>query len=136
MSTPVNQSGVTGNFNPQVLDVENAQMKNKFSTSFDNLESLMSQALLKEVPKPKEWPHFSGEGECDQMEFIRCIDMFKEDFGLPEILVTKIFNTFFTKSACRWYIKLRQAHGHQGWTWWKTQIIDKWDNNAWRFKLE
>ncbi|MBW0559315.1 hypothetical protein O181_099030 [Austropuccinia psidii MF-1] len=36
----------------------------------------------------------------------------------------------------RWYIKLRQAHGHQSWTWWKTQIINKWANDAWRFKVE
>ncbi|MBW0514526.1 hypothetical protein O181_054241 [Austropuccinia psidii MF-1] len=31
---------------------------------------------------------------------------------------------------------LRQAHGHQSWTWWKTQIINKWANDAWRFKVE
>ncbi|MBW0528787.1 hypothetical protein O181_068502 [Austropuccinia psidii MF-1] len=73
----------------------------------------MGQALLKEVPKLKEWPHFSGEGEYDHMEFIRGIDMTKEDFELPEILVTARFNTLFTRSAHRWYIKLRQAHGHQ-----------------------
>ncbi|MBW0536143.1 hypothetical protein O181_075858 [Austropuccinia psidii MF-1] len=85
----------------------------------------MGQALLKEVPKLKEWPHFSGEGEYDHMEFIRGIDMIKEDFELPDILVTPRFNTLFTRSAHRWYIKLIQAHGHQIWTWWKTQIINK-----------
>ncbi|MBW0521874.1 hypothetical protein O181_061589 [Austropuccinia psidii MF-1] len=96
----------------------------------------MGQTLLKEVPKLKEWPHFSGEGEYDHMEFIRGIDMIKEDFELPDRLVTARFNTLFTKSAHRWYIKLRQAHGHQSWTWWKTQIINKWANDAWRFKVE
>ncbi|MBW0531794.1 hypothetical protein O181_071509 [Austropuccinia psidii MF-1] len=59
----------------------------------------MGQELLKEVPKLKEWPHFSSEGEYDHMEFIR-------------------------------------AHGHQSWTWWKTQIINKWANDAWSFKAE
>ncbi|MBW0563009.1 hypothetical protein O181_102724 [Austropuccinia psidii MF-1] len=96
----------------------------------------MGQALLKEVPKLKEWLHFSGEGEYDHMEFIRGIDMIKEDFELPDRLVTARFNTLFTRSAHRWYIKLRQAHGHQSWTWWKTQIINKWANDAWRFKVE
>ncbi|MBW0573569.1 hypothetical protein O181_113284 [Austropuccinia psidii MF-1] len=38
--------------------------------------------------------------------------------------------------AHRCYIKLRQAHGHQSWTWWKTQIINKWANDAWRFKVK
>ncbi|MBW0567029.1 hypothetical protein O181_106744 [Austropuccinia psidii MF-1] len=136
MSTPLNQNEGTGIPNPQVLDIENSQLKNEFSTSFHNLEPSIGQALLKEVPKLKEWPHFSGEGEYDHMEFIRGIDMIKEDFELPDILVTTRFNTLFTKSAHRWYIKLRQAHGHKSWTWWKTQIINKWANDAWRFKVE
>ncbi|MBW0537268.1 hypothetical protein O181_076983 [Austropuccinia psidii MF-1] len=70
------------------------------------------------------------------MEFIRGIEIIKEDFELPDRLVTARFNTLFTKSAHRWYIKLRQAHGHQSWTWWKAQIINKWANDAWRFKVE
>ncbi|MBW0555294.1 hypothetical protein O181_095009 [Austropuccinia psidii MF-1] len=70
------------------------------------------------------------------MEFIRGIDMIKEDFELPDRLVTAIFNTLFNRSAHRWYIKLRQAHGHQSWTWWKTQIIKKWANDYWRCKVE
>ncbi|MBW0532455.1 hypothetical protein O181_072170 [Austropuccinia psidii MF-1] len=96
----------------------------------------MGQALLKEVPKLKEWPHFSGEGEYDHMEFIRGIEMIREDFELPERLVTVGFNTLFTRSARRWYIKSRQAHGHQSWTWCKAQIINKWANYSWRFKVE
>ncbi|MBW0571474.1 hypothetical protein O181_111189 [Austropuccinia psidii MF-1] len=111
MSTPLNQNEGTGIPNPQVLDIENSQLKNEFSTSFHNLEPSIGK--LKEVPKLKEWPHFSGEGEYDHMEFIRGIDMIKEDFELPDRLVTARFNTLFTKSAHRWYSKLRQAHGHQ-----------------------
>ncbi|MBW0517456.1 hypothetical protein O181_057171 [Austropuccinia psidii MF-1] len=68
----------------------------------------MSQALIKKVPKIKEWPHFSGEGEYDHMEFIRGIDIIKEDFELQDRLVTEN-----SRSAHRWYIKLRQAHGQQ-----------------------
>ncbi|MBW0532602.1 hypothetical protein O181_072317 [Austropuccinia psidii MF-1] len=116
MSTPLNQNEGTRIPNPQVLDPDNSQLKNELSTSFHSLEPSMGQALLKEVPKLKEWPHFSGEGECDHMEFIRDIDMIQEDFELPDRLVTARFNTLFTKSAHRWYIKLQQAHGHQIWT--------------------
>ncbi|MBW0551671.1 hypothetical protein O181_091386 [Austropuccinia psidii MF-1] len=29
-----------------------------------------------------------------------------------------------------------QAHGHQSGTWWKAQIINKWANDSWRFKVE
>ncbi|MBW0521324.1 hypothetical protein O181_061039 [Austropuccinia psidii MF-1] len=109
MYTPLNQNEGTRFPNPQVLEVENSQLKNEFSTSFHKLEPSMGQELLKEVPKLKDRPHFSGEGEYDHMEFIR---------------------------AHRWYIKLRQAHRHQSWTWWKTQIIKKWANDAWRFKVK
>ncbi|MBW0579413.1 hypothetical protein O181_119128, partial [Austropuccinia psidii MF-1] len=51
-------------------------------------------------------------------------------------LVTERFSTLFTRSAYIWYIKLRQAHGHQSWTQCKTQIINKWANDAWRFKVQ
>ncbi|MBW0530912.1 hypothetical protein O181_070627 [Austropuccinia psidii MF-1] len=101
MSTPLNQNEGTRNSNPQVLYLENSHLKIKFSTYCHSFEPSIGQALLKEVPKLKEWPHFSGEGEYDHMEFIRGIDMIKEDFELSEILVTEIFNTLFTKSAHR-----------------------------------
>ncbi|MBW0505040.1 hypothetical protein O181_044755 [Austropuccinia psidii MF-1] len=80
--------------------------------------------------------HFSGEGIYDHIKLIRGIEMIKEYFELPKRLVTARFHTLFTRSAHRWYIKLRQAHGHKIWTWWKTQIINKWANNACRFKVE
>ncbi|MBW0545875.1 hypothetical protein O181_085590 [Austropuccinia psidii MF-1] len=96
----------------------------------------MGQALLKEVPKIKEWPHFSGEGEYHHMEFIRGIDIIKEDAELPNRLATVRFNTLLTRSAQRWYVKLRQAHGHQIWTLWETQIMNKWANDGRRFKVE
>ncbi|MBW0512211.1 hypothetical protein O181_051926 [Austropuccinia psidii MF-1] len=62
--------------------------------------------------------------------------MIKEDFELSERLVTARFNTWFTISAQRMYIKLRKEHGHQSWTWWKNQTINKWANDSWRFKVK
>ncbi|MBW0539388.1 hypothetical protein O181_079103 [Austropuccinia psidii MF-1] len=102
MSTTLNQNEGTRISSPQVLDVENSQLKNEFSTSFHNLDPSMGQALFKEVQKLKEWPYLSGEGEYDRMEFIKGIDMIKEDFELPERLVTARFNTLFTRSAHSW----------------------------------
>ncbi|MBW0471065.1 hypothetical protein O181_010780 [Austropuccinia psidii MF-1] len=96
----------------------------------------MGQAILKEVPKIKEWPHFSDEGEYDHMKLIRGIGMIKEDFQLLERLVTERFNTLFTKLAHRWYINVRKAHEHPSWTWWKTQNINKLEDDAWRFQVE
>ncbi|MBW0581211.1 hypothetical protein O181_120926 [Austropuccinia psidii MF-1] len=101
MSTPLNQNEGKGIPNPQVLDIENSQLTNEFSVSFHKLEPSMAQALLKEVQKLKEWPHFSGEGESDHMEFIRRIDMIKEDFELTDRLVKARLNTLFTRLAHR-----------------------------------
>ncbi|MBW0517700.1 hypothetical protein O181_057415 [Austropuccinia psidii MF-1] len=136
MSTHLNRNEGTLIPNPQVFNVENSQLINEFSTSFHTFEPSMGQALLKEVPKLKEWPHFSAEGEYDHMKFIRGIDIIKEDFELTDRLVKVRFKTLFTRSAHIWYIKLRQAHGHQSWTWWNTQIINKLANDSWRFKVE
>ncbi|MBW0491895.1 hypothetical protein O181_031610 [Austropuccinia psidii MF-1] len=67
---------------------------------------------------------------------MRCIDRIKEDFELPYRLVTARSKILFTRSAHRWYIRSRQAHGHQSWTLWENQIINKWANDTWRFKVE
>ncbi|MBW0500084.1 hypothetical protein O181_039799 [Austropuccinia psidii MF-1] len=97
MSKTLNQNEGTGIPNPQGLDIENSQLKNEFSTSFHNLEPSTGQALLKKVPKLKELPPFSSEGGYDHMEFIRGIEIIKEDFELPDRLVTARFNTLFTQ---------------------------------------
>ncbi|MBW0503108.1 hypothetical protein O181_042823 [Austropuccinia psidii MF-1] len=49
MSKPLNQNEGSIISNPQVLEVENSQLKNELSTSFHNVEQSMVQALLKEV---------------------------------------------------------------------------------------
>ncbi|MBW0509262.1 hypothetical protein O181_048977 [Austropuccinia psidii MF-1] len=96
MSANMNKNEGTRTSNPKVLDLENSHLKNEFSTSFNNLEPLIGQALSKEVQKLKEWLHFTGEGEYEHMEFIRGIDMIKEDFKLPDILVKEIFKACLT----------------------------------------
>ncbi|MBW0505997.1 hypothetical protein O181_045712 [Austropuccinia psidii MF-1] len=70
------------------------------------------------------------------MELIKAIDIVDKDFELTDRLVTARFNTLFTRSAHIMYMKLRQEHGHQSWTWWKTQIMNKWANDAWEFNME
>ncbi|MBW0586229.1 hypothetical protein O181_125944 [Austropuccinia psidii MF-1] len=31
---------------------------------------------------------------------------------------------------------MRLDHGKHDWPWWKCEIVTKWDNNSWRFKIE
>ncbi|MBW0498127.1 hypothetical protein O181_037842 [Austropuccinia psidii MF-1] len=91
---------------------------------------------FKDIPLLKEWLTFSGEGEYNHMQLMRTIDMFKEDFNIPDEYISARLHSLFTKSAKKWYYKMRQDHGKHSWPWWKEQIIYKWENDSWRFKIE
>ncbi|MBW0547121.1 hypothetical protein O181_086836 [Austropuccinia psidii MF-1] len=62
--------------------------------------------------------------------------MFKEDFSIPDEYISSRLHSLFTKSAKKWYYKMRQDNGKHSWTWGKEQIIFKWENDSWRFKME
>ncbi|MBW0493686.1 hypothetical protein O181_033401 [Austropuccinia psidii MF-1] len=70
----------------------------------------------KDILKLGEWPTLSGEGEYNHIEFIRTIDML-QDFHIPyEIIVGKL-PSLFTRTAKRWYYKMRLDHGKHDWSW-------------------
>ncbi|MBW0496077.1 hypothetical protein O181_035792 [Austropuccinia psidii MF-1] len=89
-----------------------------------------------DIPKLKEWPTFSGEGEYKHIEFIRTIDMLKEDFHIPDEVIVGKLHSLFNRTAKKWYYKMRQDHGKHYWSWWKSEGITKWGNNSWWFKVE
>ncbi|MBW0559821.1 hypothetical protein O181_099536 [Austropuccinia psidii MF-1] len=90
----------------------------------------------KDIPMIEEWPRFSGEGENNNIEFIRTIDMFQEGFYIPDEIVVCKLRSLFTRNSKRWYPKMRQEHGKHVWSWWKSEITSKWANNSWGFKIE
>ncbi|MBW0509665.1 hypothetical protein O181_049380 [Austropuccinia psidii MF-1] len=69
------------------------------------------------------------------MEFMKTIDMFNEDFNIPDEYISARLHSLFTKSAKKWYYKMRQDHGKHYWPFWKEKIISKWANDSWRFKM-
>ncbi|MBW0578080.1 hypothetical protein O181_117795 [Austropuccinia psidii MF-1] len=71
----------------------------------------------KAIPKLEEWPTFSGEGEYNLIEFIRTIDKFKEDFHIPDEIIVGKLHSLFTRTAKKWYYKMRQDHGKHDWPW-------------------
>ncbi|MBW0573104.1 hypothetical protein O181_112819 [Austropuccinia psidii MF-1] len=91
---------------------------------------------MKEAPQLKEWPTFTGEGEYDHMSFIKTIDMLQEDYAIPDELITAILHSLFEKSAKRWYYGIRQTNGKNTLFWWEQEIITKWANDSWRYKIE
>ncbi|MBW0492108.1 hypothetical protein O181_031823 [Austropuccinia psidii MF-1] len=62
--------------------------------------------------------------------------MFKGDFNIPDEYISARLHSLFTKSAKKWYYKMRQDHGKHSWPWWKEQIISKWAKDSWIFKVE
>ncbi|MBW0497020.1 hypothetical protein O181_036735 [Austropuccinia psidii MF-1] len=65
----------------------------------------------RDIPKLEEWPTFSGEGEYNHIEFIRTIDMFQRDFHIPDEIIVGKLHSIFTRTAKKWYYKMRQDHG-------------------------
>ncbi|MBW0555234.1 hypothetical protein O181_094949 [Austropuccinia psidii MF-1] len=77
----------------------------------------------KDVPKLEEWPTFSGEGEYSHIELIRTIDMLQEYFYIPDEIILGELHCLFTKTAKRWYHKMRLDHGKHDWSWSKFEVI-------------
>ncbi|MBW0574825.1 hypothetical protein O181_114540 [Austropuccinia psidii MF-1] len=110
------------------------EIKNSFikelSYQFNN------QVLMKEAPQLIKWPTFTGEGEYDHMSFMKTIDMLQEDYDIPDELITDRLHSLFVKSAKLWYNGIRKTNGKNTWSWWKQEVITKWANDAWRYKIE
>ncbi|MBW0570790.1 hypothetical protein O181_110505 [Austropuccinia psidii MF-1] len=110
------------------------ELKNPLITDLSHQDN--NQVLMKEAPQLKEWPTFTGEGEYDHMPFIKTIDMLQEYYAIPDDLITARLHSLFEKSAKRWYYDIRQTNCKNTLSWWKQEIISKWANDAWRYKIE
>ncbi|MBW0481007.1 hypothetical protein O181_020722 [Austropuccinia psidii MF-1] len=62
--------------------------------------------------------------------------MFQEYFHILDEIVVAKFHSLFTRTAKKWYHKMRQEHRKHDWSWWKSEIITKWANTSWRFQME
>ncbi|MBW0538385.1 hypothetical protein O181_078100 [Austropuccinia psidii MF-1] len=61
--------------------------------------------------------------------------MLQEDFHIPHEIIVGKLHSLFTRTAKKWYYTVRQDHGEHDWSWWKSEMITKWANNSWRFKM-
>ncbi|MBW0524055.1 hypothetical protein O181_063770 [Austropuccinia psidii MF-1] len=95
-----------------------------------------NQVLMKEAPQLKEWPTFTGEGEYEHISFIKTIDILQEDYAIPDELITARLHSLLEKYLKRWYYSIRKTNGKNDWSLWKQEIITKWANYPWRYKIE
>ncbi|MBW0491084.1 hypothetical protein O181_030799 [Austropuccinia psidii MF-1] len=79
---------------------------------------------------------FTGESEYDHMSFIKTIDNLQEYYAIQDELISSILHSLFEKSSKIWYYGIRQTNGKNTCSWWKNEIITKWENDAWRYKIE
>ncbi|MBW0538407.1 hypothetical protein O181_078122 [Austropuccinia psidii MF-1] len=80
------------------LTDEKPSLKESF-TSFIG-ENVISE---RNIPKLEEWPTLSDEGEHNHIVFIRKIDMFEEDFHIPDKMIVGKLHSLFTRAAKKWY---------------------------------
>ncbi|MBW0521643.1 hypothetical protein O181_061358 [Austropuccinia psidii MF-1] len=73
------------------------EITNPFITDLSHQDN--SQVLMKEAPQLKEFSIFTGEGEYDHMLFIKTIDILKDDYAIPDQLVTSRLHSLLEKSA-------------------------------------
>ncbi|MBW0566793.1 hypothetical protein O181_106508 [Austropuccinia psidii MF-1] len=119
-----------------ILDKNVLNLNNDLHHTISSNAEVETDYSFKDIPRLEEWPTFSGEGEYNHMKFMTTTDMFKEDFNIPDEYISARLHSLFTNSGKKWYYKMRQDHGKNSWPWWKEQIISKWENDFWRFKIE
>ncbi|MBW0567814.1 hypothetical protein O181_107529 [Austropuccinia psidii MF-1] len=90
----------------------------------------------RDIPQIEEGSTFYGEGEYDHIELIRKIDFLKEEFHIPDEMIVGKLHSWITRTAKKWYYKMRQEHGRNDWLWWKSERIAEWAKNSCRFKME
>ncbi|MBW0510496.1 hypothetical protein O181_050211 [Austropuccinia psidii MF-1] len=111
-------------------------LNNDLHNTISSNAEIENACNFKYITALEEWPTSSGEGEYNHMKFMKTIDMFKEDFNIPDEYISATLHSLFSKPAKKLYYKMGQDHGKHCWPWWKEQIISKWEKDSWRFKIE
>ncbi|MBW0537113.1 hypothetical protein O181_076828 [Austropuccinia psidii MF-1] len=62
--------------------------------------------------------------------------MLQEDFHISDEIIVGKLHSLFARNAKNRYCKIRIDHGKHDWSWWKSEMMTKWANNSWRFKME
>ncbi|MBW0583021.1 hypothetical protein O181_122736 [Austropuccinia psidii MF-1] len=97
----------------------------------DNM-SYYEKEAFKHLPEASIWPKFSGTEEYDHMELINYVDgLFIDLQCTPDCGITAGLNTAFKGHANIWYTEMKEIHGRRNWPWWKSQIIQKYNNGTW-----
>ncbi|MBW0544100.1 hypothetical protein O181_083815 [Austropuccinia psidii MF-1] len=98
-----------------ILDSNVLNLNNVLNHKISSNADVETACNFKAFPRLEEWPTFSSEGEENHMQFMKTIEMFKEDFNIPDEYISARLHSLFTKSEKKWYYKMRQDHGNHSW---------------------
>ncbi|MBW0488356.1 hypothetical protein O181_028071 [Austropuccinia psidii MF-1] len=118
-----------------ILERNVLKFKNDLHNTISSNSKVENAYNFKDISRLEEWPTFSGEGEYNNMEFMKKLICLKKDFKILDEYISSRLHSLFTKSGKKWYYKMRKDHGKHSWPWWKEQILSKWENDSWRFKM-
>ncbi|MBW0518291.1 hypothetical protein O181_058006 [Austropuccinia psidii MF-1] len=118
---------------PDSMLVKKARSPSQYQDR-DNMPYSEKEAL-KHLSEALSWPIFSSTGEYDHMELIDYIDgLFIDVPSIPDYWITARVDTAFKGHASIWYTQMKEVHGRRYWPWWKSQILQKYSNDAWIWK--
>ncbi|MBW0466494.1 hypothetical protein O181_006209 [Austropuccinia psidii MF-1] len=90
--------GTSSQLSTQVIDRIVFTLNNDLHHTISRNAEVETAFNFKDITRLEEWPTISGEGEYNDMEFTKTIDMFKEDLSIPDQYISAISHSFSTKS--------------------------------------
>ncbi|MBW0581247.1 hypothetical protein O181_120962, partial [Austropuccinia psidii MF-1] len=106
MQSSINNISMKNDFPRQstpILDRNVLNLKNDLHNNISINAEVGTCCNFKDIPRLEEWPTFSGEGEYNHIEFMKTINMFKEEFNIQDEYISPRLHSLLTKSAKKGY---------------------------------
>ncbi|KAI9617598.1 hypothetical protein H4Q26_012897 [Puccinia striiformis f. sp. tritici PST-130] len=81
-----------------------------------------TRIINQSLSRLETWPTFTGDGEYNHIDFIKTIDALQEDSQCEDGVIINKLRDIMTGVAKQWFDSVRNAVGHQSWSFWKSLI--------------
>ncbi|KAI7967784.1 hypothetical protein MJO29_001061 [Puccinia striiformis f. sp. tritici] len=94
-----------------------------------------TRIINQSLSRLETWPTFPGDGEYNHIDFIKTIDALQEDSQCEDGVIINKLRDIMTGVAKQWFDSVRNAVGHQSWSFWKSLIEQKYGTINWRKRM-
>ncbi|KAI9612525.1 hypothetical protein H4Q26_007682 [Puccinia striiformis f. sp. tritici PST-130] len=94
-----------------------------------------TRIINQSLSRLETWPTFTGDGEYNHIDFIKTIDALQEDSQCEDGVIINKLRDIMTGVAKQWFDSVRNAVGHQSWSFWKSLIEQKYGTINWRKRM-